>query len=197
MTVGARPIAVNLTTGVLSYDGSVASGSPSPVPQGLVGWAFDSAVISANSDAYTAGVLYLVRVVPAVDATVTQLGISLFAGGTTPTNCFLGLYSSAGVKLGATATQATPWATSGDKLANLTTPVNVTAGQELYIGILVGAAVANPALYMGVWAPVNNVGDTAAPYRWSYTGSGLTALPASVTMGSVTASSLSLWAGMA
>jgi hypothetical protein len=197
MTVGARPIAVNLSTGVLSYDGSVASGSPAPTQQGLIGWAFDPAVVSSNSNAYTAGVLYLVRVIPAADATVTQLGISLFGGGTTPANCFLGLYNASGTLLSGMANQAAGWATSGDKFGTLTTPQNVTAGQELYVGILVGSAVANPALFIGVWASVNNVADTAAPYRWSYTGAGLTALPASVAMGSVTASSLSLWAGMA
>lgn len=196
MTVAAYPTAVNVNTGQLLYPAGTSGSRPSAVDQGLVGWTYDPAGIQANSTSYTAGVLHLIRVVPDSGGTVASVLISVATAGNTLANCFAGLYDSAGTLLSGSANQATSWQSTGVKAVALTTAQVVAAGSTYYVGVVVGSAVAVPALHLAVFSAVAMAGETAAPYRWMTSGSSLTALPASVALGSGAQLALTFWAGL-
>ena len=196
MTTAVYPTAVNVATGELVYPSGTSGSRPSAVDQGLLGWSYDPVGIQANSTGWTAGVLQLIRVVPDSGGTVASVVISIATAGDTLANSFAGLYSAAGVRLSGSANQSTSWQSVGVKTVALTTPQVVTAGTVYYVGVLVGSATTVPALHLGVFSGVAMAGETAAPYRWMTSGTGLTALPASVTLGSAGQQALTFWAGV-
>lgn len=193
MTVAAYPIAVNHVTGDLEY---ASQPHPTASHQGLAGWAYDTASIQANSTGYTAGVLQLIRVSPDESKRVSKVVLSIATGGTTPANCFAGLYNSSGTRMSGSADQSGSWNSSGVKEVALTSAQDVVANNDYYVGLLVGSAVLLPALHLAVFSAAAMAGETAAPYRWMTSGSGFTALPASVTLGSGSQNALTFWAGL-
>lgn len=176
--------------------GATTTGRPYASDQGLLGWAYDPAALQANSTGYTAGVLQLIRVIPNLGGTAASVLISIATGGTTPANCYAGLYSDAGTLLSGSADQSSAWGSSGVKTVALTTPQAVAAGSTYYVGVLVGSAVVLPALHLSVFSAAAMAGETAAPYRWMTSGTGQTALPASVTLSSGGQQTLTFWAGL-
>lgn len=172
---------------------------PSPLPWDApdAGWlyqAFDMAACSGTSS-MTSGTLYLTRVNIREACTITSLVWSQnnSASGITAGQNFIGLYSSAGTLLGQAALDS-PMASSGaHALAMSGGPVAVAAGY-VWVAMLVNATT-TPSLFRGLSTAGNsNIGLTAAQSRWAVNGTGLTALPSSITPSSNSSSgTISAW----
>lgn len=101
------------------------------------GWA-------STSRGLTAGNPWVVKVHVDVAATVANMLVGIGQAGTAISNCFAGLYSADGqTRLGHSADQSTPWATTGPKTMSLTADsagsLNLTADTDYYALLLVGA----------------------------------------------------------
>lgn len=188
-----------------------------PADNGLLSWAWDPSD-ATNNFASPAGILKLVRVWTPVPITVSKVFTMLRSAGTGATplaNCFLGLYSSTGQRLGVSADQSSAWATlgSGSKSATLTPDVagslNLPGGPDKYVfaAHLIGTQ-STTAATMGARAQQNsavpNLGltDSAGAYlagvipRSAQFGTALTAMPSSIDMTTVTPG-LDYWFGVA
>lgn len=115
--------------GVSGGISGVVAGSMQPSDQNLLGWAFDPFGLSV-AGTQVSGQLYLVKIPLRVAATVTNIIMSISAGGATLTagQNFAVLYSSAGALLGVTADQSASWASAGLKTMALASPPAVPAG---------------------------------------------------------------------
>jgi hypothetical protein len=203
MAVGAAPVAVNVSTGELSYEEGVVASTPQATDQGsLLAWTFDPSNV-ANGVQTSAGVLYTAKVVLRSAATVSKLWVIVTtAGGTlTADQNFLALYNAAGTRVGVTASQHTAFASAQILGADLTTPYAAPAG-AYYIGILTNGST-QPTFLAGTVlnkssSSVGNAGQVAANgLRYGFTGSGQTSTPASITVGSIDPNlSATFWAAV-
>jgi hypothetical protein len=188
---------------VRNADGSVGilnNGSPfSPAGNGYVAWNYDPASAVGQSGT-TSGVLHMTRVDVPVSATATNLVVSIQTAGASLTagQNLAGLYDANGVLLGSTADQASNWVSSGHKSMALTAGVALSPG-TYYVGLLsVGTTPPQFLRTVGSSASAStvNVNLSNATLRWGTTGTGLTALPSTVTMSGRAASGSCLWAGL-
>lgn len=174
----------------------MAVGSFDPNDHGFVAWAYDPAQLSNNST-FTTQVMKLVKLpkLP-VATTISTLWVHVGVGGTAVTagQSFLGLYNTSGTLLAQTADLSVSFATSGLKSGALTVPYAAGA-EHYYVGILANATTTTPSFSITAAhsASAINANLSTATSRWATTGGALTALPASVTMGSVTPSSANHW----
>lgn len=170
-----------------------------PSDASILAWNFDHRFANGQSTA-TAGTLFMARLEVPSAITATNLLLAIQTAGSTLTASqnLAGLYNSAGTRLGQTADQSGTWTSTDIKEMALTSPVALTAG-TYYIGILANGTT--PPQFVrtigssGLTAFANR-GTTAATARWSTAGTGLTALPASVTMASRTLNAQCYWAGI-
>lgn len=188
-------VPVNAAFGSLHASGAVAS------DHSLLAWAYDPRG-AANSTALTSGTVYLIKVqVTASGQTsngmvvhVPNAGVTLTAGQN-----FVGLYNAAGTRVAVSADQTAAWGSSGFKTIAWTAPVAVTPG-FYYIAILTnGATGISIAREANLDATLVNINLTPATLRWSAGGTGLTgltSLPASITMADRAASMLTVWVGL-
>jgi hypothetical protein len=162
----------------------------------------------------TAGALYLGKTPLAGGTVVTNLWIKIATGAVTPTTGqnFAGIYSSTGALVATTADLTTAIGTNtGAIQCPLTAAFTVPAGGANYwFGVFFNAST-QPVLSTITGTGLNTVttgvatmgsattfGNTAAkyPFAVSATGSNTTALPASITMASNTATgAYNLWFG--
>jgi hypothetical protein len=172
-----------------------------PPDEALLAATYDPVLCDAATQV-TAGTLYLMRLNIRQGITVSFLrfGMSVSGSGTS-TGTFVGLYSAAGKLLSGSADVGGPgnntFATGFEstKLA-LTTPQLVAAGTVVYAAMLVNLGTTMPTLYRALsdiqfvaladWNP-------AAGLRFAVNGTGLTALPASLTMANNTPSGARSW----
>lgn len=164
----------------------------------LLSSAGDSALLTSNA-ILTAGTLYLAKLPVRSAVTVTNLlfEVSTVAAGAS-TGTFAGLYSSAGVLLSGSADVNAAFLAQGPATCPLTTPQALPAGGFVWAALLANFATTQPTLFKGATATGNvpNVGLTAAAFRFAVNGTGLVALPGSITPAANTAAGLlSLWAG--
>jgi hypothetical protein len=68
-------------------------------------------------------------------------------------------------------------------------------GRRYYVAILIGSAVTLPTFTRGANVAAINIG-AAAPFRSATSGSGLTALPASIALAGVAAANIGWFAGL-
>ena len=155
---------------------------------GFISWTGDPAAMS-NGTQPTNGVLYIQahkirKPVACVGATVIAT-----AGGTTPTNCYMGLFDSDGDRIAVTADQASSWGTDGVKAPSWTAPVDLSAG-TYYSAVLNGGGTSPGLLRNGNtgsgYGGPSNAG-LSAPYRFGSIGTGQTSISSSITLGSVAA----------
>ena len=177
------------TTSPYSFD--------SPVAHGLLEWNFAPASAGSTSSP-TAGKVYLERIVVQTGGTFTNIVLALSAAGVGLANCYVGLFSSSGAQLAVSADCSTALQSSGTVSVALTTPLTgVAAGTVVLVALLIGnASTTSPTLYRGAsGAGPRNFGlTTASPLCVSNYSSGLTAMPASITLASTTAaSSVDYW----
>jgi len=166
--------------------------------QNLVGWAFDPAG-ATGATSLVAGEEVLIRVLAEEDASVNTVTIGLANTPAGVTNAFVGLRSAAGALLGSSADAAATVnaATVGRLSIPLSASVAVTEGTVYYVSILVGAGTTLPSLARATTNSVLNDGLVAGTYRVMTAGTGLTALPASVTVASATESTTAFYASIA
>jgi hypothetical protein len=155
---------------------------------GFLTWSVDASVAS-SSTAPTAGVLNLVRVRLPVAGTVTNVCTSIGTAGASLTASYAGLYTASGTRVGVTADQSTSWTSGGYKEMALSSTYSAAAGLY-YVGLLVGTATTVPAFSRSTASASANAGLAAPNLRFATSGTGLTALPASVTMSGTSASSV-------
>lgn len=157
---------------------------------GLISWAYDI-VAAANNTALTAGVVYLVRVTVPAATTITNVVMFVNTAGVTLSNCYVALFDTSGTRLGVSADRSTAWQSSGTKVNPLTSPVSVTAGS--YYAAMLANGTTPPTVQRGVSASSVNLSLAAPNLRFAQSGTGQTAIPASITMGSTTGNSNSWW----
>ena len=169
-----------------------------PGDNNLLLGSWDPALSPANTQ-LTAGVLYLVRLT-ARDAalTVSLLWWNVFtAGAGASRGTFAGLYDSGGARVATSADIGSSLTSAGPVAATLTTPYKMHRGQSVWAAIVCNLATTQPFLSKGtggqVLAEVGSVPVTEA--RFATNGSGLTALPATITPSHNIFTAQTLWAG--
>lgn len=188
-----------------------------PSSAGLIAWDFPYAMAtqgaaSTGSAAVTGGSLYLAKLVLAAGTVVTNLWfrIATAASGITSLQNFGGLYSASGTLLATSADLSTVIGTNtGAIQAALTAPFTVQTSGTYYAGFFFNAGTTEPVL--GTFANQNTVttgaqnfgsvttfGNTAAKFPFAINTTGnTTALPASLTMSSNTATgAYAYWVGV-
>ncbi|MDH2425793.1 hypothetical protein, partial [Sphaerisporangium sp. TRM90804] len=170
-----------------------------PADHGLAAWTLDPVTLSTSGFTPTAGVLFLARVRLGRQLTLSGAHLYITASGTAPTNCYVGVYDSSGALQAATADQAGAWTGTGLRSPAFAAPYSAPAGLY-WVAVLIGGGTP-PALARGAmgggFSGMANVGATVASSRFATIGSGLTALPASITPGSLTPANQALWAALA
>jgi hypothetical protein len=177
--------------------GGGPNGSPDPTWNGYLGWTYDPMAIAATQ-LVTGGVLFLSKVWLRAGTVVTNLIVEVgtAATGATSGQCFLGLFDSTGARQGVTADQSTAWGSTGVKIAALTTPYTVGADGFFWIGTLGNAATTLPAFQRAASSGHFNNGLAAGASRSGTIGTAQTAMPSSITTGSIAASNNCLWAAV-
>lgn len=138
-------------------------------------------IVNGNAPAMTAGVAYVSRVTANQSKATTNLIFYCATAGVGLSNTFCAIYDSAGVLLATSADVSTSFQSTGQK--NITIPsVNLVAGQDYYILIVVGAAATSmPVLRGTTVGGLNNIGTNV---HNSYS-SGLSAAPSPLVLGTL------------
>jgi hypothetical protein len=145
-----------------------------------------------------AGTLYLARINIRQAITPTKIVIWNNAPTGSPANYFLALFNSSGTQLGSTSSDQSA---SGNGLlpVSVGTPGTLSAGTYVYAALLIGTqggTTKGGASYfpqLGISACQFSGGTTSA-YRWAINGTGLSAMPGSLTLGSNTNSGTTIYA---
>jgi hypothetical protein len=169
-----------------------------PEDAGLLAWNYDPAMLQSTTSSPTSGQVNLIRVNVRTPITVSNvlLGVTSGGSGLTSGQSFAGLYNASGTLLSATADQSTNWTSTGLKTIPLTSAQAIAAG-TYYIGLVsVGTTPPAFARASGVSVSAENLGLSAATARWATGPSSQTSLPASITMSSNTAISISWWGAL-
>lgn len=171
----------------------------SPEDHGLKAWTFDPALAAAGA-ALVDGVISLVGIRFRFPARISKIHAVVTTAGATIANCFAGLYDPAGNRLGVTADQAAGWAATGAKAMALAAAVDVRAGWH-YVALLEGSGTTDVQFARGPAGAVAalNAGTAAPKVRASVSGASLTALPATIAVGSLdpaAAGAINYWAGV-
>lgn len=197
----AAPFAVtgNLTVaGTATVNGvAVPPGEFLPADFGFLAWAYDPTV-TINQTATVNGTLYLARLILRSAQTISTLWTSIAQGATTPTanQNFLGLYDASGVRQAVTAAGAIDAATAstGPLSQAVVTPFAAPAG-KYWLAALFNAATPCQLARASGFQSTPNAGTSGASLRWAVNGTGLTALPSSITPASNSSSgNITLWA---
>jgi hypothetical protein len=193
-----NPYTLSQLTGVAGYslNGTDIPGNVwLPQDQGYVAWAYDPSHAGA-AQTMTNGTNFLVRVRVRYDTTITRVAVGIAAAAVGPVagQSFLGLYNSAGTRIGVTADVGAATTSTGLLSAALTAPVAVTAGDYWIAAMFNAATPATCVRDSGASGQPWLLGATAANYRYAINGTALTALPASITPASNTALATTLWA---
>ncbi|MFE5734250.1 phage tail protein [Streptomyces sp. NPDC056528] len=184
-----------------------AAGTWSPASMGFSGWAFDPAASSADSVQYCInGWVYLIGVPLHATTTVKNIVFYVpgYVGGTLGAASLAGLYTSAGAKVGQTATlNTTITATEGKTFVlPLTAQYNAVAG-NYWVALLINGpspTTNGPAFMRG--ASMGNApgGSARMPGFFVRHGrlptTGQTSLPGSFTPSTVIADSNAIWAAL-
>lgn len=170
-----------------------------PVDAGWITWNYDPAT-AQGSTTLTSGQMFMSRLDVRTTATAVNAIYALNAAGATLTagQNLVGLYDANGNLLATSADQSSNWLTTGLKVTAFTSSANILAG-VYYLGFLSNGTTPMSLLRSMATSAQNatvNLGFPAATARWATTGSGLTALPSTVTMSGRAASFGSAWAAL-
>jgi hypothetical protein len=185
--------------GYMQTDNSIYSVGPShgivsTVAHSAIAWTYDPSNI-ASGKAGTAGTLYLAAVyVPRV-ITATKLfwGINTAGASITAAENFVGLYNSAGTQMASVGVDARVTTTG-----MFTETISAALTPGLYWVAFLFNATTMPAVYRAqdLNSTVLNFNTTAATTRYGTNGTGLIALPGSITPASNTSAQFSYWAAI-
>ncbi|MGW0580485.1 right-handed parallel beta-helix repeat-containing protein [Streptomyces sp. NPDC002920] len=163
-----------------------------PARHGWVEWAYDPISTGAGTgQATTTGTLYLLKLPArtggAVSNIVATIGSTAPAGTLTSGQNLAAIFDDTGTRIAITGDQTTAWATAGLKTMALTAGVTLQAGRDYYIGILSVGSAGTAAVFIrsaGGVTTTPNGGQSNAQQRFAVNGTGLTAMPSSVTLSS-------------
>lgn len=186
--------------GLASFDGSANVVTHNtgwmPVDYSWLAWAYDPIAATANQ-ATTGGTLYISSIKVPAATTISNIILAVSTNGTslTANQNLIALYQG-GNLLATSADQSSVWAIPGIKVAAIT-PQSVSAG-TIQIAVLTNASGTTPSL-AGRTAPgardILNLGLSGLGLRFATAGTGLTSMPS--TLGTLTASTISLWVAVA
>jgi hypothetical protein len=170
-----------------------------PSDQNLIGWTYEPQLANGSASALTAGVMLLSRVLLKTAATITNIIVNITTAAVGNTNTYVALFDFTGTQRGVSADQSTSFQSTGTKTVALTTPYAAAQG-SYWVALLVGAASTLPQFSAStsstVPASLANLGLTASTARWATNGSGLTAIPSTLTPASNTLSNGSIFAAL-
>lgn len=163
-----------------------------PARHSWVEWTYDPiATGSGLGQATATGTLYLFKVPARTGGTVSNIiatiGSTAPAGSLTSGQNLAAIYDDTGARIAITSDQTTAWASAGLKTMALTGSVTLQAGRDYYIGILSNSSASTAAVFIrsaGGVTTTPNGGQGNAQQRFSVNGTGLTAMPTSVTLSS-------------
>lgn len=166
-----------------------------PNERGFISWTQQPETTQSVGTAPPTGSMRLQRHRIRKNTTITNLHVVVLTvgSGLTAGQNFLGLYDAAGNLLAQSADQSTAWTGAGLKTTPLTSPYVATAG-DYYVGIL-AVGTTTPAFARGHDNSSSFMNGLTASGQHLYIshGSGLTALPATVTL--TNTSGTSFWSG--
>lgn len=194
---GQIPLAgTSSTTYTVGNDTRVLQAHNTLKPNAFLAVNYEPEAVSGTAGANVSGTIYLHKIYLAQGQTVTGLAVGVQTLGATLTAAqnLMGLYDASGNRVGVTADQSTAWTTTGFKTAALTSSYSVTTAGFYYVGIL-AVGTTPPAFYQAANAPsaLFNANLSAGTFRHASAGTGQTALPATITMGSTSSSTTNSW----
>lgn len=175
--------------GIASFARHIAD----PNINGLAAWSMDPAN-AQNNTPLVLGTLYIQPVILEKDLTsaLRTVGSWQATAGTSTTGGWYAVFDAAGAQLGATsASQHTTWnSSSGDRSATTGT-FGASKGDQVYLGMLNVGGSLGVAMARMVSSGSNNAnGLSGATLRAATAGTGLSAMPSSITPGSLVASNI-------
>jgi hypothetical protein len=171
-------------------------------PGGVLGWTCPPVLAQASQILPTAGAVFMWLMDVPVGGLTSNFNMFITVAGNTLANVFAGLVGTGGNFVATTANRAADAALTGTGVlwtAPWQTPAALTPGQ--YYGcLLIGSATTMPTFTSGTVraASLTNVGCTAAAgnLRGATSGSGLSALPASISMAGISSNQNCSWAAL-
>jgi hypothetical protein len=170
-----------------------------PGDQGLLEWNFDPSAAVAGT-VLVAGKSTLARINVRTPMVVNNIWfhVTTVASGLTASQNFVGIYSSAGTLLGSSAAASLDGkvTSTGVITQPLAAPTPLAPG-FYWVAQLYGAGTPPVCAQAANTVANANTGLSAASYRWATSGTGLTALAASITPASnVLTSAQPYWVGV-
>lgn len=187
---------------------------PAPGDRGVKAWNLPPEFLTGSSGTPTAGQGFYMRVPILRSFTASKLLVGMGVAATTASNWYLGLFNSAGTRVGVSADWGTTGAAaisgvSGFKAIDIT----VDSGQSLalaadsyvWVGMVWGTFTGTPtfrSLYGGSasvmnWSLTAGAITAISPLLGGTLGSGLSALPQSITPGSIASGAGVPWIAIA
>lgn len=167
----------------------------------LLGGDYDPIVLASSSITATAGQVFLFKV-RVYSSSFSKVILQVTQAQAGATAAYVGVYKSDGTQNASMATAtvdaSTTFTGTGVKTVTLSNSVSVTTGDDVYIAILVTGSP-SPALQLrcaGSSSAVNGALAAASGYRSGASGSGLSALPGSITLSGMTTSANMAWVGI-
>jgi hypothetical protein len=184
-----------------AHPATFAYASDSPSKHGYLEWNYDPIAVGTPNLQPISGTLYLLKITPQASGTISNVVLVMGTAGATLTSGenLVAVFNSSGTQLGISADQSTSWAGStGVKTIALTSPITVTAGADYYVAILaVGTTTPKFAGTSSSTASAVNAGLSASLDRFCVNGSGLSAMPSSLTLTSNTGTgSFPIWVAL-
>ncbi len=155
-----------------------------PVDLGLLGMAFDPVMVQGNADTINSGTPQLIKIPVRENIMVSKVRIYVIAGGSCTTGqCFAGLYSPAGTKIGGSADQAATWQATTNNPVDMTLtsgpfPVSPPFAWAM---VLWNGTTTTFGRGFNVNATLANGNLSASVARFAHNGSTQTTLPLSIT----------------
>lgn len=166
-----------------------------PQDHGLTAWTYDPAMGASGTILATAGTVNFARIHIPFGGPISNIWVLLTSAGTTLTasQCFAGLYNTAGTLLASTADQSTAWGTSGTKSMALTgAPITVTPADYL-VGFFANGTIL-PTFLRAVSQNANiNLSNANSRFGTASAGN-TTVMPSAI--GTLAAASNAWWVGL-
>ena len=152
---------------------------------GWIAWNYDPA-LGQGSTGLVTGQLYMARIDVMTATTAINAIYAVMTAGSTLTSGqnLVGLYNSTGTLLASSADQSASWTSTGLKVTPFVSSVPIPAG-TYHLGFLSNGTTPMSllrSLGSAAQAATINLNLSVSTARWATSGSGLTALPPSVTM---------------
>lgn len=165
-----------------------------PARHGFVEWNYDPALVSSGSGSTgtATGTLYLMKISSQTGGTVSNIIVTVGTAGSSLTSSqnWAGIYDDTGTLVAQTNDQTTAWTSTGVITMALQSSITFQAGRDYFAGFLTNGGT--PPLFVatnaggGVTTPNANLGSTKRRFS-THTTTGLTTLPATITMVSTSA----------